>query len=248
MKVAAFHFGLLMTAFMQLGNRPQRVDAAFWIIPTKLQVFEYESLSFQCIGATGWKIVRKTKANTSSCGFSKWGILDEFSCTIKDAFQEDSGAYWCEAEGGERSSSVNVTVTAAPVVLESPAHPVLEGETVIIRCRSKLMSSNLTAEFYKNGLFIGRSLTSEMTLLSVSTCDKGLYKCKIREESAESWLAVRAQHQESHSSSDVVFVFFRNVLPVVMMIPLLLLLGILNGWKFRGFRCRTDICLDCVKI
>lgn len=86
------------------------------------------------------------------------------------------------------------------VILESPVLPVQEGEAVTLRCRNRTMfSSNLTAEFYKNGLLFGRSATGNM-IMHVSKTDEGLYKCHISgaADSPDSWLAVRGEMSFSH--------------------------------------------------
>uniref|UniRef100_A0A3Q1ETS0 Ig-like domain-containing protein n=1 Tax=Acanthochromis polyacanthus TaxID=80966 RepID=A0A3Q1ETS0_9TELE len=74
-----------------------------------------------------------------------------------------------------------------------PVLPVMEGNNVTLKCRTKKMSSGLTAGFYKDELLIGSSSTGEMILPSVSGSDEGLYKCNISSvgESPQSWLAVR---------------------------------------------------------
>lgn len=80
------------------------------------------------------------------------------------------------------------------MILESPVVPVAVGEDVTLRCRNK--KSNLaSADFYKDGLHIGRSTTGEMTIYSVSKSNKGLYRCNISvtEVSPESELTVRGE-------------------------------------------------------
>ncbi|XP_042257395.1 uncharacterized protein LOC121889477 isoform X2 [Thunnus maccoyii] len=66
-------------------------------------------------------------------------------------------------------------------------------------------SSNLTAEFYRDGLHIGSSSTGHMTIHSVSKSDEGLYKCYISGagESPDSWLAVRDEFDPDVSYTDV---------------------------------------------
>ncbi|KAI3376724.1 hypothetical protein L3Q82_016482, partial [Scortum barcoo] len=183
----------------------------------------------------GWNILRKTRTDIATCGFSKWGVFTESSCTIKGAFPDDSGEYWCEAGGGKRSGSVKVTITGGPVILESPALPVIEGKTVTLSCRNKMAFTNLTADFYKDGRLKISSSTGEMTIHSVSRCDEGLYKCTISDvgESAENWLAVRELHSETPPPSDHMFIIFRNIFPVVLMALLLLLLGLFHCGKLR---------------
>lgn len=89
-------------------------DAAFPLIsPSRLQFFEYDSISLKCEdvdGMTEWRAARKVKANVQSNGSSTcW--MSAGSCTIDLAFERDSGEYWCEAEHGERSNAFNVSVT-----------------------------------------------------------------------------------------------------------------------------------------
>lgn len=89
-------------------------DGDFSIVPTRLQLFEYESVSFQCMGfddLTPRNILRNTKTEITTCGFSWWGVSTDSSCTIRGAYPDDSGEYWCEDGGGKRSNSVNITVT-----------------------------------------------------------------------------------------------------------------------------------------
>lgn len=82
-----------------------------------------------------------------------------------------------------------------PVILESPAYPLLEGDNVTLLCKKKHAHPNFTAEFYKNGAFIGISSTGKMMNPIVSKSDEGFYKCGISktEESPESWLAVESK-------------------------------------------------------
>ncbi|XP_031158526.1 low affinity immunoglobulin gamma Fc region receptor II-c-like [Sander lucioperca] len=81
------------------------------------------------------------------------------------------------------------------VILESSVLPVMEGETVTLRCRNKTSSTNLPADFYKDGRLMKNSSGEEMTIKNVSKSDERLYKCSISGagESPESWLAVRAK-------------------------------------------------------
>ncbi|XP_071234994.1 low affinity immunoglobulin gamma Fc region receptor III-A-like [Salvelinus alpinus] len=105
----------------------------------------------------------------------------------------DSGVYWCESGSGEHSNAVNITVPAGAVILESPALPVTEGDSVTLRCRYQGTPSNLTADFYKDGSLIRTETTGEMTIPAVSKSDEGLYKCTNSEgESPESWMTVTA--------------------------------------------------------
>ena len=96
---------------------------------------------------------------------------------------------------GFQKYTVNVHCSDGSVILERPVVPLTEWEDVTLGCRKKNTSSNLPADFYKDGLHVGSSSTGEMTIHSVSKSDKGLYKCIISGagESPESWLHVRGK-------------------------------------------------------
>ncbi|XP_078020822.1 Fc receptor-like protein 5 [Epinephelus lanceolatus] len=160
------------------------------------------------------------------------------SCTIGEIYKGDSGEYWCENDGGERSNTVNISVTDGPVILESPVLPVDEGNDATLSCNRKTTTPNLTAGFYKDGVFIRSSSTGEMTIHSVSKSDEGLYKCHISGagESPESWMAVRAHHRDMCPCSDLfihVVLVLRTVFTIVMVPLLLLLVGLLHCGKLR---------------
>ncbi|CAI5660996.1 unnamed protein product [Oreochromis niloticus] len=124
---------------------------------------------------------------------------------MKTLYTDDSGEYWYETGGGTRSNIIKICVTTGPVMLESPAIPVLMEETVTLSCRNKTASSNFTAEFYKDGGHIYRSSTGNMTIDRVSESNEGLYKCNISGagESPESWLNVTdSQNVNSTTNPD----------------------------------------------
>ncbi|XP_049922591.1 low affinity immunoglobulin gamma Fc region receptor II-like isoform X6 [Epinephelus moara] len=194
MEVTALCFRLLMLEVTLLNSFTQKSDAAFLrITPDRLQHFQYEPVSFECEesdGSTKLKVIRNNVESDRVCDTER--TPSGSSCTIEGAYPSDSGEYWCEAEGGERSNSVNISViTADSVILESPALPVTEGNNVTLRCRKK-NTSNLRADFYKDGLHINTSSTGNMTINNVSKSDEGLYKCHISGAggSPESWMAV----------------------------------------------------------
>lgn len=95
-------------------------DAGFLhITPTRLQFFEYESISFTCKGFSGstqWIGVRNIEEFIPTCSNSTSTSI--MTCIVYNAFETDSGKYWCEAGGGVRSNTVNITVTGTFSVSE----------------------------------------------------------------------------------------------------------------------------------
>ncbi|CAK6982420.1 Fc receptor-like protein 5 [Scomber scombrus] len=102
----------------------------------------------------------------------------------------DSGVYWCESREGATSNSINITVTGGSVILQSPVLPVMEGDDVTLHCQTK--TSNLPADFYKDGSLIRTEPAGHMTIHHVSKSDEGLYKCHSSShgESPSSWISV----------------------------------------------------------
>ncbi|XP_059210505.1 Fc receptor-like B, partial [Centropristis striata] len=242
----------------------QKHDAAR-IVPSRLQLFEYESVSFKCEslnGSAGWEVVRIVNGEFTTCA-DKWRKSSGSLCAVRHAYQSDSGEYWCQTGGGGSSNRVNISVTAGPVVLESPAVPVVEGDQVTLSCRTQTTSSNRT-DFYKDGLLFISSSTGNTTIHRVSKSDEGLYKCSISDggESPESWITVKGEifvclfvcflpqqdkilytlkivlgtpHHTLHRDNSCHLHFLmRTVFTAVMVAMMLLLLGLLHCWTPRG--------------
>ncbi|XP_042072389.1 low affinity immunoglobulin gamma Fc region receptor II isoform X2 [Haplochromis burtoni] len=198
MEVRALCIRLLMTVLILLCAHAQKVDAVYLhIVPNKSQFFEYESVSFYCEEPSHGDVLYKMTEEAKQCNKTsgKTTVTTTGSkCTIHPLYARDSGEYWCGTAGGKRSKNIGITVTAGSVILESPAVPVMEGDAVTLRCRNKILSSSIAADFYKYGRHIGSSSRGNLTINRVSKSDEGLYKCKISGggESPESWLSVSA--------------------------------------------------------
>ncbi|XP_045567749.1 Fc receptor-like protein 4 isoform X3 [Salmo salar] len=171
------------------------LPASLSVSPDRSQFFEYESVSLSCEvqgNSTGWRVVRNSERGILSECNTDWGKQQGSSCNVS-LIPSDSGVYWCVSGSGEHSNAVNITVHAGAVILESPALPVTEGDSVTLRCRYQGTPSDLTTDFYKDGSLIRAETTGEMTIPAVSKSDEGLYKCTNSEgESPESWMTVTA--------------------------------------------------------
>ncbi|XP_056225649.1 Fc receptor-like protein 5 [Seriola aureovittata] len=195
----AISMWLLLLTQVQDNYCASKADASFpRVVPNSLQHFEYQPISFHCEGfdgEVGGRVMSKTQSKNATCGTTKWRSSGGSLCIIRNVYKEDSGEYWCETGDGKKSNTVNITVTAGSVILESPVLPVMEGDAVTLRCRHKSDSTNLSSSFYKNGCLIKRVSDDNMTISSFSRSDEGLYKCSVSGagESAESWLTVRGE-------------------------------------------------------
>uniref|UniRef100_A0A8C2IW32 Ig-like domain-containing protein n=1 Tax=Cyprinus carpio TaxID=7962 RepID=A0A8C2IW32_CYPCA len=151
------------------------------VSPSRTQHFTSVSLSLRCedqSNTTGWTVRRYRESwQLEKCSSSLSGSQTGSTCTIRDTFTYDSGVYWCQSESGEKHHPVNITVHTG-VILESPVHPVTEGETLTLRCLDQNTTSpNLRADFYKDGSLI-QNQTKEMIISTVSKSQEGFYSCK----------------------------------------------------------------------
>ncbi|GAA6236448.1 low affinity immunoglobulin gamma Fc region receptor II-a-like [Lates japonicus] len=218
-------------------------DAAFLrVTPARLQHFEYKSVSFDCEGfdgELGLRVMKKSQ-NANTCSTNR-NIQKGSLCTIETVYIDDSGEYWCETGDGKKSDTVNITVTAGSVILESPVHPVKEGDAVTLRCKNKTASSTISASFYKNGFLIKNSSADNMIIPSVSRSDEGLYRCSVSGsgESPQSRLTVRVFQKETIAiCSDqlpvLLYLFVRIVGTMLWAALLLLVLRKRDSGKDRG--------------
>nr|XP_029503370.1 titin-like isoform X2 [Oncorhynchus nerka] len=165
--------------------------------PNTTQHFTSKSLSLSCElkgNSTGWRLKRHTETAWRSECPSTWRSITESTCTITSLDTRYSGVFWCESGSGENSNAVNLTVNDGDVILESPVHPVTEGDSVTLTCTFRHQGTNPKpkTDFYKDGTLIENETTGEMTIPIVSKSDEGFYKCKSGEgESPESWVTVR---------------------------------------------------------
>ncbi|XP_070849851.1 Fc receptor-like protein 5 [Chaetodon trifascialis] len=195
MKVSVLQLSLCV--FYTLVLSDAKNEAALRVLPNRSQFFQYESVSLSC-GQQGtsseWRLKKNTSKHTNKeCSTFRDG--NHKSRWFIDAlYPSDTGMYWCESAAGGCSTAANITVTGGSVILESPVHPVMEGDAVTLHCTtSGTSSSSLTADFYKDGLLISSSSAGIMTIHSVFASDEGLYMCNVSGagRSPDSWLAVR---------------------------------------------------------
>ncbi|KAI2646958.1 Fc receptor-like protein 5 [Labeo rohita] len=167
------------------------------VSPSRTQHFTSVSLSLSCedqSNSTGWRVRRYTDGGRlEDCSSLYRGSQTGSTCTISSTNTSDTGVYWCESESGEKHHPLNITAHLSDVILESPVHPVTEGDHLILRCLYRRTTApNLRADFYKDGSLI-QNQTTEMSITTVSKSHEGFYYCKHPErgESPKSWISVR---------------------------------------------------------
>ncbi|XP_073693736.1 leukocyte immunoglobulin-like receptor subfamily A member 2 [Garra rufa] len=173
------------------------------ISPSRSQHFTSVFLSLSCEDQSNsdrWTVRRYTDSWwLEDCSSSDWGSQTGSTCTISSTSTSDTGVYWCQSESEENSHSVNITVHSG-VILESPVHPVTEGETMTLRCIYEYASPPyIRADFYKDGSLI-QNQTTEMIISNVSKSHEGFYYCKHPERGeSPSWISVTASSRTSRS-------------------------------------------------
>uniref|UniRef100_A0A671MVT9 Ig-like domain-containing protein n=1 Tax=Sinocyclocheilus anshuiensis TaxID=1608454 RepID=A0A671MVT9_9TELE len=167
------------------------------VSPSRTQHFTSVSLSLSCVNQSNsdrWRVRRYSDILGLIDCSSRWGSQTGSTCTTSSTITSDTAVYWCQSESGEISQPVNITVQLG-VILESPVHPVTEGDTLTLRCLYQHSTPpNLRADFYKDGSLI-QSQNTEMIISTVSKSHEGFYYCKQPErgESPKSWISVRSE-------------------------------------------------------
>ncbi|KAI4904407.1 hypothetical protein NFI96_027987, partial [Prochilodus magdalenae] len=159
-----------------IGVTGTTAPVTLMVFPRRSQHFYYEAVILSCEGQgdpTGWRVRRYTDRERVSDCPSHRRSNTESTCSLSSPYPSDTGVYWCESESGGSSNPVNITVHyGSNVILESPVHPVPEGDPLTLRCLYHTKPSNLAAEFYKDGSLLQTQTTGEMTIRTVSKSDE----------------------------------------------------------------------------
>ncbi|XP_026103870.1 B-cell receptor CD22-like isoform X2 [Carassius auratus] len=205
------------------------------ISPSRTQHFTLISLSLSCEDQSNsdrWTVRRyKDNWGLEDCLLSRWGSQKGSTCKIMSTDPSYTGVYWCQSESGDSYQPVNITVHL-DMILESPVHPVTEGDSLTLRCLYKHSTPPiLRADFYKDGSLI-QNQTTEMIISTVSKSHEGFYYCKHPErgESPKSWISVRASSTTSESDGlNPMIIGVTAGLILTFLIVFLVLL-----WRYRN--------------
>ncbi|XP_062373269.1 Fc receptor-like protein 5 [Sardina pilchardus] len=215
-----------------IGQSP---PASLVISPNRNQHLSSESLTLTCTmqeNSARWDVVKFRSERISTCPDMK-----ESTCTLADLDTSDCGVYWCQDQLGSKSNPVNITVQDDDVILESPAHPVLEGDPLTLRCIHRQRPLHFRGDFYKDDSPLNQTSDGEMTIHSVSKEHEGSYWCQrsYQAKSPKTWITVRA-------SSRMLAVGIGVGLGLVVILSTLFVLLCLSK-KLKGVQC-SRILLD----
>ncbi|KAM8746723.1 sialoadhesin-like isoform 1-T1 [Acanthopagrus schlegelii] len=197
-------------------------SASLTVSPDRAQHFTHFSVSLSCEGNSAEWRVRRSPENRYLSDCSTWRTMTGSTCKLKITSFSDA-VYWCESGSGEFSNAVNMTILNKNIILQSPASPVTEGDSVSLSCKLRRQTFDSTVFFYHNEKVIQSDTRWELNISAVSKSDEGFYKCQhSRQESAQSWMSVQVSRLKSFSFAVPLIVGL--VSGVVLVIPLLVLL------------------------
>ncbi|XP_058867974.1 high affinity immunoglobulin epsilon receptor subunit alpha-like [Acipenser ruthenus] len=181
--------------------------AVLTLQPAWAQIFRGETVTLGCEvegGSAGWRFKQYRDGREEAGCSDQYSRRYGDSCTISNAQNSHSGEYWCEsASGQERSNAVNLTVSNQWVILQTPPQPVIEGDSLTLRCRVWDYTAT-RVDFYKENEVLQSQAGTELSVDHVSKSDEGSYKCRAEwrwdsspysDDSAEVRVSVRGRHR-----------------------------------------------------
>ncbi|XP_039653097.1 uncharacterized protein LOC120557130 [Perca fluviatilis] len=175
------------------------------VSPNRHQFLRGESVSLRCAGgpvSAGWRLKRADgcRGQTQSCDedLQDFGTFAGSSCIVSDLSPAaDDRIYWCEDRAGTESGHVQIHVSDH-VILEIPTLPVMTGDDVTLRCRSRYEVLSIRRERVIGEKKKIDDLPPVFTISSVQPSDEGVYRCSAQDYdmvmmSRESRLTVRGQ-------------------------------------------------------
>uniref|UniRef100_A0A3Q3A2I0 Ig-like domain-containing protein n=1 Tax=Kryptolebias marmoratus TaxID=37003 RepID=A0A3Q3A2I0_KRYMA len=184
--------------FVWSAGRSFCVSASLKVNPNRVQYFLHDSVTLSCEGnSSEWRGKILTESgHMSSFNCFIWKTMTGSLCVENSPWY--NGVYWCESGSGEFSNAVNITVQDDGIILESPVHPVTEGDPVTLSCRLKQQKLLSDVFFYHNNTLLQNDGREELKISAVSKSDEGFYRCEHSgQESPQSWMSVKGADKKT---------------------------------------------------
>ncbi|XP_058874334.1 high affinity immunoglobulin gamma Fc receptor I-like [Acipenser ruthenus] len=169
--------------------------AVLTLQPAGAQIFTEETVTLRCEvegGSAGWRFKQYRDGREEALCTDQYSGRNGDRCKITYAKESHGGVYWCES-GQERSNAVTLTVSNEWVILQTPPQPVIEGDSLTLRCRVRTGYTTTRVTFYKDNKELQSQAGTELSVNRVSKSDEGSYKCRAwsSDYSAEVRVSVR---------------------------------------------------------
>ncbi|MGH0143398.1 UNVERIFIED_CONTAM: hypothetical protein FKN15_000265, partial [Acipenser sinensis] len=176
-----FYSGFSQAIVLKVSE--EQPKAVLTLTPDWTILFPGEKVTLQCLieGSPAAGLYKQYRAGEEEQGQELQCRSKGTSCTFQKAEESHAGLYWCEdEEGQERSKSVDLKVSNASVILQTPPQPLTEGDKLTLLCRAqdtKIDPKRITFEYYKNNETLEFQPSTGVTIPAVMKKDAGLYKC-----------------------------------------------------------------------
>ncbi|XP_058867971.1 Fc receptor-like protein 6 [Acipenser ruthenus] len=200
------------------GGLESSPKAVLTLQPAWSQIFTGETITLSCEvegGSADWRFKQYRDGREEAGCSDQYSRRYGDSCTISYAQNSHNGVYWCEsASGQERSNAVTLTVSNQWVILQTPSQPVIEGDTLTLRCLIRNGYKAARVAFYKDNNQLQYRAGTARSVDRVSKSDEGSYRCK-------AWWWNTASRTESWSESAEVWVSVRELFstPTLTVLP-----------------------------
>lgn len=173
---------------------PNQTRQEYTVKPVLVQKFQGEQFVMSCPNYNNWTVMRNIRSRVRS----KCPVVAGRHASICHSYLYPwhAGLYWCEHKDGSVANFVKLTITAGPLLLQPSAVPIVNGDDVVLTCRTwsdAAIEQHHPARFYKNNMLIGERSRRMISIYNFSSEHTGMYKCGIKTLVSPSiWLEANA--------------------------------------------------------